>query len=232
MSEREGGGLEASASGDHSRTAGKGRTETSPNAEMVLALLDWKRRVLDLCRQVRAHGEPEKAWLRWRSVRDELFRRHPQSPVPVDELQSFHGLSYYPYDPMARVLAVVSDAPREQVDMATSGAEQVTFTRFGVASFELYGRRFGLDVYWLEGYGGGLFLPFRDQTSGDTTFGAGRYLLDTAKGADLGSRDGLLVLDFNFAYNPSCSYDPSWVCPLSPAANRLPVRVEAGENIP
>jgi uncharacterized protein (DUF1684 family) len=87
-----------------------------------------------------------------------------------------------------------------------------------------------LDVYWLEGYGGGLFLPFADATSGSETYGAGRYLLDTVKGADLGSSEEELVLDFNFAYNPSCAYDPQWVCPLAPAANRLGVPVRTGER--
>ena len=75
-----------------------------------------------------------------------------------------------------------------------------------------------LELYWLEGYGGGLFVPFADATSGRETYGAGRYLLDTVKGADLGQRGGRLVLDFNFAYQPSCAYDPRWTCPLTPPA--------------
>ena len=91
-------------------------------------------------------------------------------------------------------------------------------------------RRLALEVSWLPGYGGGAFLCFRDATSGKESYGGGRYLLDTVKGADLGERDGRLVLDFNFAYNPSCCYDPGWVCPLAPPANRLPVPVEAGER--
>ena len=88
-----------------------------------------------------------------------------------------------------------------------------------------------LEVYWLDGYGGGLFLPFADATTGNETYGAGRYLLDTAKGADLGNHDDRLVLDFNFAYQPSCAYDPRWTCPLTPPANRLPIPVRAGERI-
>ncbi len=88
-----------------------------------------------------------------------------------------------------------------------------------------------MDLYWLEGYAGGLFVPFADATSGATTYGAGRYLLDTVKGADLGTRDGRLVLDFNFAYNPSCSYDPRWSCPLAPPGNRLTVAITAGERV-
>ena len=85
-------------------------------------------------------------------------------------------------------------------------------------------------MYWLEGYGGGVFLPFRDATSGRETYGGGRYLLDTVKGADLGAAADGLVLDFNFAYNPSCAYGPQWVCPLAPRANTLDVAVRAGEQ--
>ena len=66
---------------------------------------------------------------------------------------------------------------------------------------------------------------------GTTTYGGGRYLLDTVKGADLGTEDGRLVLDFNYAYNPSCAYDPSWACPLAPPGNRLAIAVEAGERV-
>jgi uncharacterized protein (DUF1684 family) len=104
------------------------------------------------------------------------------------------------------------------------------FTRCGVAIFELDGEALTLELYWLDEYAGGLFVPFRDLSSGDTTYGAGRYLLDTVKGADLGMDGDRLVLDFNFAYNPSCSYDPGWVCPLAPPANRLTILVEAGER--
>jgi len=89
-------------------------------------------------------------------------------------------------------------------------------------------------VWWLGSYGGGVFVPLRDATSGRTTYGGGRYLLDTVKGADLGgsASDGVLVLDLNFAYNPSCAYDPAWACPLAPPGNVLAVEVPAGEGVP
>ena len=106
------------------------------------------------------------------------------------------------------------------------------FTRFGEAAFELGGESLSLELYWLEGYGGGVFLPVADATSGKETYGAGRYVLDTVKGADLGTQDGRLVLDFNFAYNPSCSYDPAWVCPLATPSNRLRIPIRAGERHP
>ncbi len=195
-----------------------------------LTLLDWKRRVFALYDDVRADPDPEHAWRRWRDVRDELFREHPQSPLTDDARANFTGLRYFDYDPVARVLATVEPAPAERREIATSGEEPYAFTRFARAAFELGGAELALDLYWLEGYGGGLFLSFADATSGKETYGACRYLLDTVKGADLGEKNGKLVLDFNFAYNPSCSYDPRWVCPLAPPGNRLAIGIHAGEQ--
>jgi uncharacterized protein (DUF1684 family) len=82
----------------------------------------------------------------------------------------------------------------------------------------------------MAGYGGGTFLPFADATSGRETYGAGRYLLDTIKGADLGHQRDRVILDFNFAYFPSCAYSPRYICPLAPAGNRLPQPIRAGER--
>jgi uncharacterized protein (DUF1684 family) len=195
----------------------------------TLALLDWKRRVFSLYAAVRALA-PEPGWELWRETRDELFRSHPQSPLPPDRRASFEGLEYWPYDPQARVLAELQDVEAPPRPIATSGTEEILFRPFARASFELHGERLALEVAWLAGYGGGAFLSFRDATSGRDSHGGGRYVLDTVKGADLGEDEGRLVLDFNFAYNPSCSYDPGWVCPLAPPANRLPVAVEAGER--
>jgi len=193
----------------------------------TLALLDWKRRVFDLYAAVRAIPA-ESGWELWRATRDELFRSHPQSPLPAEHRATFEGLEYWPYDSQARVLAELEDVEAQAV--ATSGTESVPFRPFARARFELRGEPLALEVAWLEAYGGGAFLCFRDATSGRESYGGGRYLLDTVKGADLGADDGRLVLDFNFAYNPSCSYDPGWVCPLASPANRLAVPVEAGER--
>src|SRR5437764_653738 len=195
----------------------------------TLALLDWKRRVFGLYDRVRGM-EAEAGWELWRETRDELFRSHPQSPLPADRRASFQGLEYWPYDPQARVLAELEDIEAPPQPIETSGTEQILFRPFARARFELRGEQLALEVSWLAGYGGGAFLSFRDGTSGRESYGGGRYLLDTVKGSDLGEVDGRLVLDFNFAYNPSCSYDPGWVCPLAPPANRLPVAVEAGEQ--
>ncbi len=197
-----------------------------------LELLDWKRRVFSLYAEARAAPEPEAAWRAWRAARDELFRTHPQSPVPADRRGELASLPYFDYDPTLRVLAEVEPDEETRLLIAGSGPQPTPFRRFATAVFELASEQRRLALYWLEGYGGGLFLPFRDVTSAAETYGAGRYLLDTVKGADLGEQDGKLVVDFNFAYNPSCAYDSRWTCPLAPPENRLPIAVRAGERAP
>jgi uncharacterized protein len=197
----------------------------------TLALLDWRRRVFALYQSVRSATDAVAAWVQWRKARDDLFRNHPQSPLPESERSGFAGLRYFDYEPKMRVLAEVRAAEPELRQIGASGNETVLFRRFATASFELDGREQSLDLHWLEGYGGGIFLAFADQTSGSETYGGGRYMLDSVKGADLGLDGERLVLDFNFAYNPSCAYDPKWVCPLAPASNRLPIAVRAGEVV-
>jgi uncharacterized protein len=186
-----------------------------------LELLDWKRRIFDLYAEVRA-SEPRAGWERWRAVRAELFRDHPQSPSP-----GYASLAYFDYDPELRFVAEVEPMSEEVLEIPGSAGSLTRFRRFARATFE----RASLDLYWLDAYGGGIFLPFADETRGRETYGAGRYLLDTVKGSDLGVEEGRLVLDFNFAYNPSCAYDDEWACPLSPPANRLPWPVQAGERL-
>src|ERR671932_656687 len=168
-----------------------------------LDLLDYRRRVFALYARVRAEADPARAFEAWVTERDELFANHPQSALPAE---------------------------RRRYEVASSDGGTMAFDRVGVARFALGGASCELELYWLRAYGGGLFVPFADATSGDETYGAGRYLLDTVKGADLGARDGRLVLDFNLAYNPSCSYDPRWTCPLAPAPNRLTIPVRLGER--
>jgi uncharacterized protein len=197
----------------------------------ALDLLDWRRRISELYAYVRGSPDSESAWQRWRAVRDEMFRSHPQSPLPEDQRAGFAGLNYFDYDPKARVSAALDPADPHTYEIETSGGSTYSFTRVGLARFGFGGNDQTLEVYWLEGYGGGLFVPFHDATAGDTTYGAGRYLLDTVKGADLGSDDrGRLIFDFNFSYNPSCAYDPKWVCPLAPPPNRFEIAIEAGER--
>jgi uncharacterized protein len=199
----------------------------------LLDLVDWRRRVFALYQQIRSSADPKSAWDLWRQTRDRMFAVHSQSPIPPGEREAFKvtgGLSYFDYDPSARVLAGIE--PVDRTTVVIMGSEgQFDLTRFAKASFSLYGKPQTLYLHWFETYGGGVFVSFRDGTSGHSTYGACRYLLDTVKGADLGMKDGELVLDFNFSYQPSCSYDPSWVCPLAPPGNRLALAIHAGERL-
>lgn len=198
----------------------------------LLELADHRRRVAELYAAVRAEPEPRAAFELWRAGRDRLFATHPQSALAPGQRAGFRGLCYFEYDPAARVLAEVTPAEPARYDIPSSdGSSYHAFTRFGLARFALAGHDLVLELYWLEGYAGGIFCPFSDLTAGRDTYGGGRYLLDTAKGADLGSEDARLILDFNFAYNPSCAYDARWACPLAPPANRLQVAVRAGERL-
>ncbi len=195
-----------------------------------IELLDFKRRVHALYAQVREETDPARAFAAWVAGRDELFAGHPQSALPPERREGFEGLSYFAHDPGGRVEADVEVTERRRYDIPSSTGETMSFERFAVARFALGGEPCELELYWLTSYGGGLFVPFADATAGEETYGAGRYLLDTVKGADLGTRDGRLVLDFNLAYNPSCSYDPRWSCPLAPPPNRLKIPVRMGER--
>jgi uncharacterized protein len=192
----------------------------------TLDLLEWKRRVFELYAEIRRTDDPAAAWDRWRQTRDELFRSHPQSPLPSEARVGFGGLDYFPYDARLRFVVEVEPCEPRGVDILGSAATRLSFTLAGVARCDAG----DLELYWLDGYGGGLFLPFGDATNGSETYGGGRYLLDTVKGADLGVEDGEVVLDFNFAYNPSCSYDDRWACPLPPPENRLDLAIRAGER--
>jgi len=198
-------------------------------AEDYVTLLDWRRQVADLYSGVRAKLPSDRpaAHALWRTARDDLFRSHPQSPLPPSERAGFRGLPYFDYDPRFAKRGKIRALPEERYDVGTSTGGVIPFVRFGAVDLDVG----SLEVFWLDAYSGGVFLPFRDGTAGKTTYGGGRYLLDTAKSADLGAIGDELVLDFNFAYHPSCRYDPKWVCPLAPLGNRLQVAIEAGERM-
>lgn len=205
---------------------------TADEAQSYLDLVDWRRRVGDLYRIT----GPD-ALTRFRAGRDELFRTHPQSPIEAGERDGFAGLHYFEPDPAYRVHAMLERGDGSELIIDTGGEDgAVRYRRIGTLVFEIEGQGCHLTVLSLVQYGGGLFVPFRDTTSGHETYGGGRYLFDTAKDTDglvfeitPGSSD--VVVDFNFAYNASCAYSPRWACPLAPPENHLPVAVRAGEKI-
>ena len=232
--------------------ADAGAAGTPAERHSLVELADWRRRVADLYAAIRLEAltDPEAAWRRWRDTREALYRSHPQSPVPAPDRATFRA-THWPYDPGWRFEVPVevevevdgtgnADAAAASplggalgiaMPVSTGGAERLERIGSVTVPFEAGPRRLGL--FWMSGYAGGLFLPFGDATNGRETYGAGRYLLDAAKGADLGpgAGTGSLVVDFNFAFHPSCAFDPRWACPLTPPENRLDIPVEAGERL-
>ena len=196
----------------------------------LMALWDWRRQVAGLYAGARTMPEPEGAWRHWRTGRDRLFGTHPQSPLEPEPRRAFRSLPFFAYDPALRFAVGVSPIDEPSVSFEAGQDGQLQMRPFGRTiglAAPLGGE---LTLFWISGYGGGVFLPFADATSGADTYGAGRYLLDTMKSADLGTDpSGRLILDFNFAYNPSCCYSARYVCPLAPRTNRLPRPVRAGE---
>lgn len=192
-------------------------------------LVDWRRRMAALYALVRAASDPAEGHEIWRVGRDDLMRNHPQSPLLPDDPLRETGLPVWPYDPALRFVLPIQAAGREQtLPVETSGDGTIRLRLVGRLDVPL---GFSLDVWWLHQYGGGIFVPLRDATSGKTSYGGGRYLLDTAKSADLGGAGDSVIIDFNFAYHPSCRYNPRWECPLAPDGNRTTVAIEAGEHL-
>ncbi len=195
----------------------------------TLDLWDYRRRVHDIYRKAREGGPGKDAWVEWTIERDRLFATHPQSPI--EDRSAFTGLPYVPYDPKWRVTGRFIPVDDETPSLDHSGKGTTRFVKVGVVDFEAVGNEGSLEVLWLDAYGGGLFLPFGDASNGESTYGGGRYLLDTVKGADLGHEEERIVLDFNYSYHPSCVHSYRWSCPLAPPANRLGFAVEAGERL-
>lgn len=196
----------------------------------MLDLLDYRRRVFELYRDVRA-GEGMETCAAFRAAKDELFRTHSQSALNSEQQSAFTGLRYYDYDPAYRVVVQVdTNIEPETLTVELDDDGRFSYRRFGEVRFTLPSGSGRLSVFWINGYGGGVFIPFGDTTNRDTTYGAGRYLYDTIKGADLGATTDSLVLDFNYAYNPSCAYNERWVCPLAPRENKLAFPIPTGEK--
>ena len=204
-----------------------------------LDLYDYRCRVAemyDLRRQATLDGEDAAMVLQhFREAREKLFASHPQSALDEEQKQKFQGLRYFPYNPAMCVVADIDTHVEQKILTVVMNAEEsMTMTTVGRLHFTIEGIVVALSLYWLNIYGGGLFLPFRDTTSPAESYGGGRYLFDTIKGSDFLATSGAsgierILLDFNYAYNPSCAYNDKWVCPLAPVENRLSVAIRAGE---
>lgn len=197
--------------------------------QSAFELTDWRRQVAELYARVRAETEPTSGHRIWRAGRDRLLREHPQSPLEHDSPLRDTGLPYWPYDPVLRFEVALGPGEAGERAIESSNDGSIRLRRIGRIALEGIGVT--LDVWWLAQYAGGLFVPLRDGTAGTETYGGGRYLLDTAKGADLGAAAGRLVVDLNYAYHPSCRYNSAWECPLAPEGNTTSVPVRAGERM-
>lgn len=207
------------------------RPEAMSRLPSHLALADWRRRIAELYALVRAEPDPRRAHALWRDQRSRLFAHHPMSPLPASARARFDGVALFDYDPALRFAVEVAPepGPPATVDLGADGRLTRSPIGWTVGLRDALGSE--LMLWWIDGYGGGLFLPFKDATSGDETYGGGRYLLDAIKGADLGlDAVGRLILDFNFAYHPSCALNPAYVCPLAPGP-ALPAPVRGGERL-
>ncbi len=215
----------------------------SPTDRLWLA--DWRRRTNDLYAEVRqtARIDPPVALGHWRAVRESLYRTHPQSPIPAADRAGFHAL-HFPSDGSLRFevrieaatgSAAQTDEPRipGSLTLPNSGAERLSFSRIGHIELPFPEGARRLSVFWMSGYAGGLFIPFGDATNGQETYAAGRYLIDGAKGLDLGGDPtaGTMVVDFDYAIQPSCAFDPHWACPLTPPENRIDIPIRTGERL-
>ena len=160
----------------------------------------------------------------FRRAKDHFMEHEHDSPLTHEQARRFQGLSYFDEDPTLRFeLDLERYEVEEVIEMQTSTGDVASYLRRGKVSFEVDGEPAQLTVY-KDSDGKGFFLPFADGTSGDETYGAGRYL-------DLHElADGRLLVDFNYAYNPYCAYNESWSCPLTPFENRLRVPIRAGEK--
>lgn len=204
-----------------------------------LDLYDYRCRVAAMYRErtetYLAGEDAETVLQHFREARNDLCATHPQSALDEEQQRDFHGLPYFPYNPMLVFLVDIDTNVEPTRQSITMNADEVmTMTTVGRVHFAVDGQTVTLTLYWLDIYGGGLFLPFRDATCPAESYGGGRYLFDTIKGSEPVPVPGVsrwqrLLLDFNYAYNPSCAYNSRWVCPLAPSENRLHVPIRAGE---
>jgi uncharacterized protein (DUF1684 family) len=175
-------------------------------------------------------GETEEAYsqriIRERKVTHDFMLTSEESPLNEEIKKNFQGLLYYPVDPKYKVKARFEpNKELEVLKMPTSTGETENYIKKGYANFNLDGQDHRLLILQSETeQSGEFFLPFADETSGDETYGGGRYINVEP------TTSSVITIDFNKAYNPYCAYNPTYSCPLPPKENVLPIPILAGEK--
>ena len=207
-------------------------TEIGFNGPAPYAMADWRLQMQSLYAVIRAFDEPRDAWELWKARYNELLATHPSSPMKTTAKLTFRGVHVFDYDPSMRFEVDITD-DKGMMQFQDLGVD-------GHAHYQQLGKTVGLhdalgqelSVYWMLGYGGGLFMPFRDKSAGVDTFRTGRVLIDAVKGADLGlTKEGKVILDFNFAYHPSTMWNAEQEYISVPDENHLQIALTVGERI-
>lgn len=163
------------------------------------------------------------------------YKDASSSPLKQQDLKIFKGLDFYPIDSIFIVtakLTKIENAPT--FEMATTTDRKPLYKEYGTLNFTLKEKDFQLTIYQSqddlrdEKYKDYLFLPFTDDTSGNESYGGGRYMdvMITDENAD-----GTIVLNFNNTYNPYCAYNDKYSCPLTPRKNHLDIEITAGIKV-
>ena len=192
----------------------------------ILSLIDWRFEMAALYQRVSSSDSLNEIWPSFVAERKRLYKTHKQSP-----LQEGKSIAFFDYNPSFCFEVSLRDLSKVHSQTVDGGQDGLIELR-AVALTSGLSPYLGMEltIYKLAHYGGGLFLPFRDDTNGTLSYGGGRYLIDTSKSAWLGFKSERLRLDFNFSYFPSCAHNNKYVCPLSPPENTLPIGIEAGEK--
>ncbi|RLC63382.1 MAG: hypothetical protein DRI48_08515 [Chloroflexi bacterium] len=164
-----------------------------------------------------------------RRRKDIFFASHPQSPLSAEDRRIFRGLAYWPPDPAYRNEIKMDEHKEKEILHVGDTAGRVReLLRWGAFAFDVAGQRYVLQAYKSDPNEEGLFVPFKDATSGVESYGAGRYL--DLKPYEHLTKEGKWVLDLNAAYNPWCAYSEDYACPFVPPENWLEVSIRAGEK--
>lgn len=194
-----------------------------------LSLLDWKRQVFGIYAEIRATPDPAEGWRRWRELRDELFARHAQSPLPEHVRKGFQNLDYFDYDPAYRVIGAVSNAEPKHYEIGASGGGSFAFDRFASVRSSCAASPASWSSTGWRDTGEVCFCPL------PTRQAEARHAAPAATSSTRSRAPTLAPRTVGWCWtstspNPSCSYDPAWVCPLAPPPNRLGFAIPAGER--